>query len=215
MFQRAQTQILSWIIYLFYRALVSTWRLKIVEPPELQEDLKNSRPVIFAHWHGDILSIVPFSKYYSIASIASVSKDGEIITLVLEKMGLKMARGSSSKKGALGLRSLLSLSKKGCTLSVPVDGPRGPRQDPKPGVFELSRILNGRIYPGGIAISSEFIFKKSWDKMRLPLPFASVTLLWGPPMEAISKEQDPRSASLALELKEKINGAGHQASETA
>lgn len=202
------------LIFIVYRIFIMSWRLRVVSHPQLDEDLKNNKPVIFSHWHGDIQAIVAFSRFYSVVSIASVSKDGEIITRVLEKLGLKMARGSSSKKGAQGLRALIRLARAGNIPVIPADGPRGPRHQPKPGVFELSKILGARIYPGGIACSSEWILQKAWDKASLPKLFSKIILCWGTPVEALTDSDDPRDPKFATELREKALRAGHQASES-
>lgn len=212
-FEKLKIWFFTNLIFLVYRVFIASWRLKIISHPQLDEDLKNKRPVIFAHWHGDIQAIVAFSRFYPVVSIASVSKDGEIITRVLEKLGLKMARGSSSKKGAQGLRSLLRMSKSGLIPVVPVDGPRGPRHEPKPGVFELSKILGARIYPGGIACSSQYVLNKAWDKASMPKLFSTVYLKWGDPIEALKETDDPRDPVFVKELKEKALQAGHLASD--
>lgn len=212
-FEKIKIRLFTYLIFFIYRIFIASWRLKIISHPQLDEDLKNKRPVIFAHWHGDIQAIVAFSRFYQVVSIASVSKDGEIITQVLEKLGLRMARGSSSKKGAQGLRSLLRIAKSGFIPVVAVDGPRGPRHEPKPGVFELSKILGARVYPGGIACSSQYILNKAWDKASMPKLFSRIVLKWGNPIEALGENDDPRDPKFVKELKENSLQAGHLASD--
>ena len=53
--------------------------------------------------------------------------------------------------------------------------------------------------------SKSHIFKKSWNKSELPLPFATVTIQWGEEIPVVSKEMDSRSEQLALELETKLD----------
>lgn len=200
------------LVYIVYRLLISSWRIHVTAHPQFEDDLKNNRPVLFAHWHEDIIALAAYSKFYRIATIASSSSDGEIIAQVLSRLGLKLARGSSSKNGVSGLRTLIRLSRDRYILNIPVDGPRGPRHVPKGGVLELSKILKARIYPGGLASSNHHIFDKSWDKSVLPKPFSRVVLRWDEPIEPISENEDPRDPHLTQKLTEKLIAAGHQAS---
>ncbi len=60
--------LLSTLIWIIYKSLYFTWRVRHHEPPELKKTLADkSKPIIFAHFHGDeILSIntlfLPFLK---------------------------------------------------------------------------------------------------------------------------------------------------------
>ena len=188
-----------------------TWRQSISENRELDEDIKSGNPIIFAFWHGHELAMISFSKHYKFATMTSISPDGQLMAKVLNWMGAKTSHGSSSRNAVQGLKGLIRLAKTGYIPVVPVDGPRGPIYEPKPGVFELSRLLGAKIYPGGVAVSSSFLFKKSWNKTFLPYPFARVHLHWAESLPPITKEVDPRDPELAKKLKDAINAAGQSA----
>jgi len=209
--KKLKFKIYSLLVFFVYRLWISTWRQKIVSNNQLDEDLKNKKTVIFALWHGHELAMISFSKFYSVVTMTSTSDDGQIMDGVLKLLGMKTSKGSSSKKAAQGLLGLLRLAKKGFNPVVPVDGPRGPIYEPKPGVFELSRLLGARIYPGALACSSALHFEKSWNKAFLPKPFSKVVLYWGAPMEAVSQSEDPRSKELAQTLKLAVNAASQAA----
>ncbi len=185
MWKRFKIFCLSALVYVVYRLWIATWRMRVHEPESLKKDLKEKNPVIYAFWHGEILGIVPFCKHYPVVSMASVSSDGQIITYVIEWMGIRAARGSSSRKGAQGLKQVMTFAKKGLIPVLPIDGPRGPLHEPKPGVFELSRIMKAKIYPGRIICEKRLNFN-SWDYAFFPLPFSKVLLYWGEPMEAVT-----------------------------
>src|SRR5690349_5707132 len=92
--------VLPRLIYLFYRLWTLTWRVQMVEYPELTQMLKNNQPVVFSHWHRDEISIVHLVRPYRIATMTSTSKDGLLIDYVIRKFGGATAKGSSTRGGA-------------------------------------------------------------------------------------------------------------------
>lgn len=211
MWKKIKIFFMSILIFSLYRLWFSTWRFELHEPESLKKDLREKTPVLFAFWHGEMLGILPYCKHYPVVSMASVSTDGEIITHIIEWLGIRAARGSSSKKAVQGLKQIIRIAKEGLIPVLPVDGPRGPLHEPKPGVFELSKILNAKIYPGRIISKKNWVSHRSWDKTFLPLPFSRVLLYWGEPMDAISRDKNPRDEIYKLSLKEALNASGQLA----
>lgn len=203
--------ILPLIVYVFYRTLTATWRVRIIEPNSLKTALENRTPVVLAHWHGDELALISIVKRYRIATIASQSKDGELMAKVLGWLGAKTSRGSSSRGAVQGLKGLLRLIKDGGNCSFAVDGPKGPIYKVKPGVFEISRMIAGPIYAAGVAVDRAIYFPRSWNKTFLPKPFAKVIIYWVGPLPPVARESDPRNPDLALELEGVLNQARDQA----
>ena len=174
-------------------------------------NLKNKKPVVLAHWHGDELALVSIVKRYSIATIASQSKDGELMAKVLKWMGAKTSRGSSTRGGVQALKGLLRLLKDGGNCSFAVDGPKGPLHKVKPGIFEVSRMMEGRIYVAGVACNRAWVFSKSWNKAYLPKPFARIYVHWSEPFGPVQRDEDPRSPALAENMESKLHSAKQQA----
>lgn len=203
--------ILPIIVFVFYRTLSATWRVRIIEPDSLKNALKKHEPVILSHWHGDELALISIVKRYRIATIASQSKDGELMSKVLKWMGAKTSRGSSSRGAVQALKGLLRLIKDGGNCSFAVDGPKGPIYKVKPGVFEISRLAGGNIYAAGVFCDRAIHFPRSWNKTYLPKPFAKVIIYWVGPMPAVSRDMDARNPDLALELEGLLHQARNQA----
>lgn len=200
--------ILPPLIWLLYWSLSKTWRVSIEEPPALKAQLQQRRPVVFAHFHGDELSFLSLIRRYRIATIISTSVDGDLMTRVVSFAGGVSSRGSSTRGGTSALRGLLRLVKnqsRNCSFAV--DGPKGPLHKVKPGVFELSRLMNAEIFAGGVACSSAWVFPKSWNKTYLPKPFCRLHFHWNGPFQSVDQAQDPRDPLLA----EALEGALHQA----
>lgn len=199
------TALYSYLIFIFYRALVFTWRLKIVEHPEFKKKLSEDNGLfVAAHWHGDELGIVHLLGRYKISCIVSTSKDGELMAGVIKLFGAKTSRGSSSKKSIQALLGIIRLTKEGWNPSVAVDGPKGPLHEVKNGVFEIAKTIQAPIHVIAMASSNSFVFKKSWNKAELPLPFSKVVIVWTEAMPAPREAKDPQNAIL---LAAKIHSA--------
>jgi lysophospholipid acyltransferase (LPLAT)-like uncharacterized protein len=206
-----RSYILPRLIYFIYRLYSLTWRVRLIEPPDLQTAVQNGEPLVFAHWHRDELAIVQFVSHYRIATMTSTSKDGQLIDYVIKKLGGNTSKGSSTRGGSSALLGLTRLIEEGYRGSIAVDGPKGPIFQAKPGVFELSRLSKAWIVPTGVACSSKFVFEKSWNKARLPKPFSKVVVTFGK-MTRLG-EEDPRHPALAFELGQEINRACEQAEQ--
>ncbi|NBB93933.1 MAG: DUF374 domain-containing protein [Gammaproteobacteria bacterium] len=204
--------ILPRLVYAVYRAWSATWRLRRHEPPAFTERLERGEPFIVAMWHGDELGLVCFGPSYHLATMASWSKDGELMNYVLRKFGFETARGSSSRGGSRALRGLMRLARKGWSPVIAVDGPRGPVHKAKPGVLELARITGLPVFPCAMACSRHIPLHRSWDLTDLPTPFARVLIYWGDPI-AVARENDSRSAEMTQRLEDGINRCRREARE--
>ncbi|MGE0529059.1 MAG: lysophospholipid acyltransferase family protein [Bdellovibrionales bacterium] len=192
------------IVWFLYRLWSLTWRLQCHEPEGLTAAKRNGDKLVFAHWHGDELCIVPLIRPYRIATMTSTSKDGSLIDYAVRKFGGATSRGSSTRGGIGALKGLIRLMGQGYRASMAVDGPKGPLHRVKPGVFELSRLAGARIVPMGAACSHAFIFKRSWNKARLPKPFAKVQVQFLEPWPVIQKGDSAKSPELAERLAAEI-----------
>lgn len=186
---------------LILRLLWKTWRIEIINPPELLSLFAEKKPFLLAHWHGDELVLMPLIPKYRIATIISTSKDGDLMTWIVSKIGGVSTRGSSTRGGVNALRGLIKLMKQHhFNSSFAVDGPKGPIHKVKPGIFEISRLANAPIFWAGVHVDRYHLFKKAWNKAILPLPFARIKVQWFGPIAPITADQDPRSPELALQL---------------
>jgi lysophospholipid acyltransferase (LPLAT)-like uncharacterized protein len=200
-------KILSFLIWLIYKSLISTWRYRLHQPQSLIDRLAKGEPTIFAFWHGDEVAAISFTQFFKLATLTSTSKDGELMTQILKYLRVPVARGSSTRGGLSALKGIVRLAKEGYIASVAVDGPKGPYHEPKPGVFEISRILNAPIYAVGVAVKSKKVLEKTWNKTYIPLPFTKVAMFFDEPMPPVTKEMDPKSKELAEELKRLLNAS--------
>lgn len=206
---------LPWIVYGLYRVLLLTWRVSRDECASFQTALATQSPVILAHWHGDELALIHLAKRYRIATITSTSRDGNLMDVILQRLGAVTARGSSTRGGANALRGVLQLCKKGgYNVSFAVDGPKGPIYEVKPGVFEFSRLMNCPIYVVSVTVSRPWIFHRAWNKAILPKFFSRVHVRVAEAMPAFTKQDDPRSPEFAHALAQHLHANKEQCQST-
>lgn len=194
-----------YLLFGLYRLLYWTWRIEVRETPEVKELVRQKKPFIVAHWHGDELGVLHLLKRYSIATIISKSRDGDLMNKAVQLLGGQTTRGSSTRGGSEALRGILGLSKKGYRPCVAVDGPKGPIYQVKPGVMQISRLSGLPIFPISFHASRCYIFRKAWSQTRLPLPFSKLTIQWGEPVGPLQRHDQPKDGGLARELALKLD----------
>lgn len=142
---------------------------------------ENRELMVFSIWHNEVFPVMYTKRDLRIAAIVSRSGDGEFIARLIEGLGMKTARGSSSRGGLAALKQManLMLTEK-YNACLTIDGPQGPRHEPKDGVFFLAHRTKAAIVPMRIFMKKAKIFN-SWDKFRLPLPFSRVHVTFDTP----------------------------------
>lgn len=167
----------------------------------MRDFIRRKTPIILAHWHGDEIPLVSLVQRYRIATMISTSKDGEMMNTVVRLMGGTSARGSSTRGGSSALKGLIRIMKsESRNTSLAVDGPKGPVYVVKPGVFELSRLIESPIFAAGVSCDRKWVFEKAWNKAYLPKPFAKINIVWRGPVGPVTRNVDPRSEALRDEL---------------
>ncbi|MGZ6438444.1 MAG: lysophospholipid acyltransferase family protein [Pseudobdellovibrionaceae bacterium] len=185
--------------------------MQLIEPPSMERNLKSKNPFLLAHWHGDEIALIQLARRYRIATMSSQSKDGQMMSIILRLLGAKTSQGSSTRGGVGGLKGLIRLIREGHNCSFAVDGPKGPIYKVKPGIFEISRLLNCPIYYCGVSVNHAVYFPKAWNKTYFPKPFSKIVIQWHEPLPPLTKDQDPRDPKLSLELENLLHCAKQQA----
>jgi len=144
------------------------------------------KPAVVVFWHNEMLPMWRIFANKNAYAVVSQSKDGQILSDLLEKWGFMLIRGSSSKGGKEVMNKLVEKSMDNYVLLTP-DGPRGPRHILKPGGIVAAQRSGARFYFMKANISKKFVFKKSWDRFEFPLPFSKITIEISEPY-IISKE---------------------------
>jgi lysophospholipid acyltransferase (LPLAT)-like uncharacterized protein len=149
--------------------------------PERERELKRRGvPFVYTLWHGRMVLPILAHLHEGIVTMASRSKDGEIIARWLRRNGYVPARGSTGKGGREGLQDMIDEVRNGRAAALTVDGPKGPPRVVQPGILRLARETGAWILPFTGASSRPW-FLKSWDRYLVPKPFSRCIVGYGEP----------------------------------
>jgi lysophospholipid acyltransferase (LPLAT)-like uncharacterized protein len=169
-----------------FSAVVALWsrslRISYVNRGILDHFTSKKKNVIYAFWH-DSIFLLPYTHRNSgIMILVSESKDGEIATGMLRRFGYEVVRGSSKRRGTRALIELFDNMRKGKSVAITADGPRGPRYEAKEGAVFLAGKLQAPIIPVATGAKRFWTLERSWDKFVLPAPFTEGVVLYGEPI---------------------------------
>lgn len=189
-----------------------TWR---IDRLKAAADLPGER-VLYSLWHGSQLPLLFTHRNQGLKVLVSQSRDGGIVAALLHSFGYGTVRGSSSRGGAQAVSDLCAaLQHSSCAITP--DGPRGPREVPKDGLFTVAERTGVPVKAIGAA-AWPALRLSSWDRFLVPLPFCRVAVAEGVPIRskrlsraAVSAEMGRVSALAALAVSPV---AGIQASAT-
>jgi lysophospholipid acyltransferase (LPLAT)-like uncharacterized protein len=171
---------------LFIRLSIKSWRRT------WKDKANNSQtraPVIFCIWHNHlVLALASYDDYAmkkwqekGLAAMVSASGDGAFLAEALAQFGVQTVRGSTSRRGPQALLEAARWLRKGYSVAITPDGPRGPAHQIQDGVISLAQVTGRPIIP----ISNFARWKirmPSWDRFQVPLPFARCELYDGDPI---------------------------------
>lgn len=167
--------------YGLFRLWAKTLRLQL-EDPHNGVDLVRARPVIFAIWHNRLLMLPPpFDRWFPTRQslgLISASRDGDLVSILIERSGYGTIRGSTSRKGVIALRQLVEALAAGSNVLFTPDGPRGPVYEVSPGVIFVAQKSGAPIVPLHVEYSSCWRLK-SWDRFCVPRPFSKLRFIVG------------------------------------
>ncbi len=149
-------------------------------------------PILFALWHGRMFLSIQAHRGEGIVTMASRSKDGEVIARWLERNGYAVVRGSTTRGGGEALRRMVRNVRSGRHAALTVDGPKGPPRIVQAGVVQLARLTGAWILPITFSASRPR-FLASWDRYLLPLPFSRGFVAYGEPFP-IPREMSDEAA---------------------
>jgi lysophospholipid acyltransferase (LPLAT)-like uncharacterized protein len=160
-------------------------RIKIENIEILHEVQKWKKGVIFSFWHGDIFAMASRglneNTRQKVYILTSKSRDGDVVSAFLHKLGFGTVRGSSSRGGIGALLALNDILKNGDNTAFPMDGPRGPRYRAKSGALLLAKKTGALLLPVAAHCNWK-ITLRSWDRCEIPLPFSRCRIVLGKPV---------------------------------
>ncbi|MFC1515291.1 lysophospholipid acyltransferase family protein [Thermodesulfobacteriota bacterium] len=171
--------ILPYVGLLFVKIISVTYRFKIVNPEVEQNVLEKGQVPIYAAWHQRLFAgIAPLAKRKPISIMISQSRDGEYIARIIDMLGWRPVRGSSSRGGREALKEIISLTRQGYRIVHIVDGPQGPPGVIKPGLIKIAQHSGMPILFGTTSAEKKWVCN-SWDRFIVPKPFSRVIIRFG------------------------------------
>ncbi len=193
---------------LLLKMLGVTLRFRTVDPEGVLERITgDGAPVIYCLWHNQMLSGMlttrRFARSNRVAVLTSASKDGAALEALAESMGYGAVRGSSSRRGMQAMMALKRAIGGGQDAAITPDGPRGPRYDLQAGVVKLAQATGAPIVTLRYENGSTWRLK-TWDRLRIPKPFSTMTLILNPPLEVPRRLEEDRFEAIRAELEKRM-----------
>jgi lysophospholipid acyltransferase (LPLAT)-like uncharacterized protein len=205
-----RARILSYIAWLVLSLWSKTVRIRKVNLEIPQAFHGAGKNFIYAFWHGRQFLLFHSHRNTGIVIPASESRDGEIQAQILKRFGFDVVRGSSKRRGERALLGMVDGLRKGKTIALAVDGPRGPLHEVKQGVTYLAGKLNKPIVPVVTGARRHWILEKIWDRYMLPKPFTTGVVIYGNPIVVNGTTEDELE-SKRRELETALNGLMNEA----
>jgi lysophospholipid acyltransferase (LPLAT)-like uncharacterized protein len=192
--QRLTLWLLSWAGYLAIRLIGPTLRVSFTYEPGAENEPR-TRPAIFCFWHRCVFAAAYVFRDRQIRVLTSRSYDGEYIARIIERLGFRAIRGSSSRGAVQSLRELQRELQAGEFVAFTIDGPRGPRYVAKPGPIHLARVTGAPIFSFYVAPERAWVLN-SWDAFLIPKPFSRVHCCVHSPMRVSANSDYEESLAL-------------------
>jgi lysophospholipid acyltransferase (LPLAT)-like uncharacterized protein len=186
--------------------LLELWARTLRFEIDDRADLIGTPPMpryIGALWHNRLLLLPHVIKRFlpqrKGAALISASRDGALLTDLVQRFGFEVVRGSSSRKGVAAMLQLADVMASGRDAVITPDGPRGPAYEIGGGIVLLAQKSGAAVVPLNMEYASCWRLK-SWDRFILPRPFSRVRVIFGPPHPVAATDSDEAFESERLRL---------------
>lgn len=172
-----------------------TARFQVEGYERVRQLVRSGTGFIMAVWHGRTLLPVYYCRGMGIWAITSLSRDGELQTRIISRLGYRCIRGSSGRGGAKAALTACKKLEEGGILAITPDGPKGPSHEVQEGVVFMAKRVGCPIIPIGAGARPRKLMPV-WDSYALPLPFARCALVFGEPVNLSDAASEDGPASI-------------------
>ncbi len=195
---------LAWLITAYVELTIATLRWRYENDAPARAALAAPGGLIALFWHGRIvpaMSLRPILGNKPRKVMISLSRDGAFIALAAERLRIPTIRGSTgraegagtkgggTKGGVTAFRAALDLLAQGGVMIMTPDGPRGPDQVMQVGPVQLAKAAGRPVFMMGLAVRPALRLG-SWDRGRLPAPFARAAVVFEGPLSVAPDADD-------------------------
>jgi len=187
-----------------------SYRIEKVIGEDIADRLISEKTVFTpCYWHqnlvlGNNLIRLWLARGFRAAFLISASVDGDVPARIASHWGAEVIRGSANNTGALVLRDMQQMMKRGVSVVSIADGPTGPKSVFKSGVVLMARIAGAPMVPVGCAADRAWYLNR-WDRFMIPKPFARIVLAVGEPVQVPSKTPVDQMDSYRVQMENAVN----------
>ena len=192
--------------HLLVSSLFGTVRIRRSGTEHYLGHRNSGQSVIFVFRHQHLLPLIHVHRSEGIVVLVSQHRDGELVNRVMAKRGFGSVRGSSTRGGSNGLRSLIRSLNSGRDVAVTPDGPRGPSGTFKPGAFLAAKLSGAPVVPIAVGATPSWA-PATWDNLLVPLPFAEVRIEYLPSRRVPPEANRGFLTGIAEELSSEVSDA--------
>jgi lysophospholipid acyltransferase (LPLAT)-like uncharacterized protein len=191
----AVSPFLSWCAAGYIRLVWLTGRWRVETADAAAKLLEEQAAVIGCFWHGRMLVLPNLwrRRTAKVSILISQHRDGVFISRTLARFGVGTVAGSTSRGAGAGLLGIVRALRRGESIGITPDGPRGPLMRAAPGAAIAARMSGAPLLPVTYGARSRIV-ASSWDRFVIPLPFTRGIVRIGDP---ISVSGDADEAALA------------------
>jgi lysophospholipid acyltransferase (LPLAT)-like uncharacterized protein len=207
------SRLIGLLIYLYISTVFLTSRRKIVVAETLDLEAFNNESSICVFWHGRMILMYFLRPKNNKTNIFSSSHaDGKIIGTVSKLFKINVVWGSPNKNPFKAMREIFSVLKKGESLAITPDGPRGPAFEINSNIVRIASKYNLSIVPLTFGASRKKSFS-SWDRFVLPLPFGKLTFIYGNPIKVQANVTNKEIENINSTIKKELNAICQKADQ--
>lgn len=210
--QRLSLWLITWAGYLLIRLIGPTLRYTMVPEPGCLSDGSDVPIGIWCFWHRCVIPAGYRFRGRQIAIMVSRSFDGEYIARIVQKLGFRPVRGSSSRGAVGALLGMRNEIEQGHSAVFTIDGPRGPRYVAKPGPIALAKMTGQPITCFYIAVKHAWVLN-SWDRMIIPMPFSRACAYGSSPIRVSANATQEQMDTLHQQMQAALERCRAQANK--
>lgn len=159
------------------RVLCKTVKIKKINSDAVEKLGGENKNFVLAFWHGTMTIPWFLHRNKNFGAIVSQSKDGKLLSNLLEKWNYKLTRGSSHKGGKEALGRLLEMAGNNYSIAITPDGPTGPVFKMKPGAVVTAKKSGIPLLLMGVGYKKFYEFR-SWDNFKIPKLFSEAQVIY-------------------------------------
>lgn len=184
------------LIFRYHRLVIPTLRWHVRGKANVTLAKASGRPLLWAFWHEQVTAFIQYGDRFEGSDNFCVVMVGDDRASILGQMGGRLGAemfgidmsGNPVASGRSLLRVIQAMQRGKQSMLAP-DGPDGPAHTPKGGVGFLARKAEAAVLPVGISTPHAYRMQR-WDQHLVPLPFARMQMVIGPPIMPGRKDDD-------------------------